>query len=165
MTGAKALKLYIYKYLRFGLPFSASHWWVIWIFDDFSQNTLFFYFCPRNHFYTSLTPKSNFRWFGVPQTKLCHSNWGKPEAILGDLLVGSGRPSGVFHPWKCGKDPTRNGGHMGGPKWGSKILITPAISPTGKTLEAENGQCRFRHVDFHPILQAGVETNGTFNLC
>jgi len=30
-------------------------------------------------------------------------------------------------------------------------------------LKAE--KCRFGHVDFHPILQAGVETNGMFNPC
>ena len=35
----------------------------------------------------------------------------------------------------------------------------------GKTLDAEIEKFPFKNVDFHPILQAGVETNGTFNLC
>jgi len=57
------------------------------------------------------------------------------------------------------------GEKLGAQFWGFKLLITAALSSTGKTLEAEDGKCRFWNVDFHPILQAGVETNGTFDLC
>jgi len=34
---------------------------------------------------------------------------GKPEVDKGKILVGTGRPSGVFHPWKYGKDRIRTG--------------------------------------------------------
>jgi len=40
------------------------------IFDEFSQNRenyLFLYFWVRNRFFTICSPKSHFRWFGVPQ--------------------------------------------------------------------------------------------------
>jgi len=35
--------------------------------------------------------------------------------------MGYGRPSRVFHPWKFGKDPVRNGGEIRGPILGFQI--------------------------------------------
>jgi len=56
------------------------------------------------------------------------------------------------------------GKKLGAQFWGFKLLITPALSSTRKTLETDNEKMSFRNVDFLPILQAGVQTNGTFDL-
>ena len=46
------------------------------------------------------------------------------------------------------------GGKLGAQFWGFKLLITPALSSTRKTLEADDENLPFRHVHFLPILQA-----------
>jgi len=43
---------------------------------------------------------------------------------------------------------------LGAQFWRFKLLITPALSSTGKTLEADDENLQFRHVHFLPILQA-----------
>ena len=51
--------------------FSASLWWVIDIFDDFSQKSrklFIFILLGKESFLPFLAPKSHFRWLGVPQT-------------------------------------------------------------------------------------------------
>jgi len=126
---------------------------------------------PKESFPSIFNPKIQFQVVWVPQTLNLPFKLGEIGSNFGGSFDGAcdGRwktpLQGVFHPWKFGKGPTRNGGDIGGPKWGSKFLITPALSPTRKTLDADNEKMPFWNVDFLPILQAGVQTNGTFDLC
>jgi len=69
--------------------------------------------------------------------------------------LGDKRPSGDLPSLKTWERSNRNGGEIRGPKWGSKFLITPALSSTGKTLVADDENLPFRHVNFLPVLQAG----------
>jgi len=57
-------------------------------------------------------------------------------------------------PENLGKTRQEMGEKLGAQFWGFKLLITPALSSTGKTLDADNEKCRIRHVHFFPILQA-----------
>jgi len=57
----------------------------------------------------------------VPQTKICPSNWGKPEAILEELLAGNGRPSGSLPFLKIWKGSDKKWGRYRGPKMGFQI--------------------------------------------
>ena len=165
LTGAKALKLYIQipkvwaSFQCFPLVSHLNFW-------RFFAKYIIFLLLPKESFPHIFNAKIQFQvWFGCPKPKFALQIGGNQKQFWRNFWRGMEDLQKVFRPWKYGKDPTKSGGDIGGPKWGSKFLITPAISPTGKTLEAENGKCRFRHVDFHPILQAGVETDGTFYLC
>jgi len=68
-------------------------------------------------------------------------------------------------PENLGKIRQEIGENLGAQFWGFKLLIIPALSSTGKTLEAEHENLPLQNVDFLPILRAGVQTNGTFDLC
>jgi len=57
--------------------------------------------------------------FGSGSTQTSTFYCGKPEVDLTEILVGTGRYSGVFHPWKFEKDRMKNG-ETWGPNWGSK---------------------------------------------
>jgi len=61
---------------------------------------------------------------------------------------------GSSSPENLGKIPEEMGEKLGAQFWGFKLLITPALSSTRKTLDADNEKMPFRHVDFLPILQA-----------
>jgi len=54
-------------------------------------------------------------WFGVPQTLTLPFKLEELEVILGDLLMGDGRPLGALPSLKIRKDPIRNGGEIRGP--------------------------------------------------
>jgi len=58
----------------------------------------FFYFLVRKRFRTFLTPNPISGVLGCPNPILCPSNRGKTKVARGKLLIGDGRPSGVFHP-------------------------------------------------------------------
>jgi len=155
MAGAKAL------WLCLQMPkarasaksnFGASFWWFNPIFDHFSQNSSKLYFCPRNRFRIPLTQKSHFRWFGVPQTL---TNRGKPEAVLGGSFDRGWKTlEGSSIPENLGKVQPEMVEKLGAQFWGFKLLITPALSSTGKTLKTVDENLPFRHVHFLPILQA-----------
>jgi len=61
---------------------------------------------------------------------------------------------GMEDPENLGKIQQEMGEKLGAQFWGFKLLITPALSSTRKTLEAEHENLPFRHVHFLPILQA-----------
>jgi len=64
----------------------------------------------------------------VPQTLTLPFKLEDTGSNFGDLLMGDGRPSrGLPSLKKYGKDPRRIGGDTGGPKWGSKLPITPML--------------------------------------
>ena len=69
--------------------------------------------------------------------------------------MGDGRPSrgpSIFE--NLGKIQQEVGEKLGGQFWGFKLLITPALSSTGKTLGADDENLPFRHLHFLPILEA-----------
>jgi len=62
---------------------------------------------------------------------------GKPEVVLGKLLMGDGRPSGGPPSLKIWEGSDKKWGDIRGPILGSKFLITPASSSKGKALKPD----------------------------
>ena len=123
------------KKLRFKVPVDSNGGQKVkW--PLFSQTASILHFWPGNwlHPFWPENPKEG--GFRVSPKPTFQFYCGKPEVDKGKILVGTGRPSGVFHPWKYGKGRIRTGEKLGVQFWGSKCLITPALFSKGKTLEA-----------------------------
>jgi len=123
--------------------------------STFAQGIVSAYLWPKNPISGGL---------GAPNPNFALQIRGKRKSF-GESLDGGWKTFWVFHPWKFGKDPTRNGGEIKGQIWGFKLLITPALSSTRKTLDADDENLPFRQVHFLFILQASGWTIGTFDLC
>jgi len=62
--------------------------------------------------------------------------------------MGDGRPSGSSIPESIGKTRQEMGEKLGAQFWGFKLLITPALSSTGKTLETEDEKLPYQTRSF-----------------
>jgi len=62
--------------------------------------------------------------------------------------MGDGTPSGSSIPENLGKTQQEMGEKLGAQFWGFKLLITPALSSTGKTLDADNEKMPYQTRSF-----------------
>jgi len=125
--------------------FGASLWWVIRIFDDFSQNSSKFYFHPKIQFQVV---------WGAPNPNFALQIGENGSSFGGSFDRGWKTFRGPSIPENMEKIQQEMREKLGAQFWGFKLLMTPALSSTGKTLDADNENLLFRHVHFLPILQA-----------
>ena len=83
---------------------------------------------------------------------------GGPSSLGGRGVLGpAGSPpviQGSSTPKNLGKIQQEMREKLGAQFWGFTLLITPALSSTRKTLEADDENLPFRHMHFLPIFQA-----------
>jgi len=93
---------------------------------------------------------------GAPNPNFALQIRGNRKQFWGDLLMEDGRPSGGLPSLKIWERSDKKWGEkLEAQFWSFKLLITPALSSTRKTLGADDEKMPFRHVHFLPILQAG----------
>jgi len=91
----------------------------------------------------------------VSQTQTLPFKLGETGSSFGGTFGGEWKTSRDLPSLKIWKRSDKKWGRYRGPKWGSKFLITPALSSMGKTLEAENENVYFGMSISIPILHNG----------
>jgi len=106
---------------------------------------------PKESFPHTFDPKIPFQvvW-GAPNPNFALRIGGNQKQFWEIFWWGMEDLQGFFHPWKFGKDPTRNGEKLGAQFWGFKLLITPALSPTRKALETVDEKLPYQTHAFSP---------------